>query len=274
MTQTFTALVREAGLAAEGFASGATLLGKANAWQHGWYSHAFFALSIGLERSAKLAITLDHYITTNGQFPTDAQLRAYSHDIASLVAKAEEISQHRRLGGEHAALPSTAIHRGIIETISEFAKATRYYNLDMLAQGRSVQLGDPLAMWYTRVGQPILQAHYRPNRRAQDEREAAALQNLIGDHTSVRHQTETGDTVTSLGESRMHEAQGRIIRKWAPFYVMQIARFFAFLIADLTDPAQRVSPDEDIPYLQEFFATFMVPDGYIKSRRTWSAMRV
>ncbi len=274
MTPIFTALSREAGIAAEGLASGVTLLGKANSWQHGWYSHAFFSLSTGLERTAKLVVMLDHYIDRDGQFPTDAQLRAYGHDIVMLLVKAEQISQHRRPSEDYAVLPSTSIHHGIIKTISEFASTTRYYNLDLLIQGRNASLEDPLASWFTRVGQPILEAHYNASRRERDERDAEASQRLRGGYLMVRGTTEAGDPITSISESYMHEARAKIIRKWTSFYVLEIARFLAFLLVDLGDAAQVInSPAEDIPYMRDFFGIFMNPDSFLKSRKTWSAMR-
>ena len=48
------ALNREAGIAAELIASGVTLLGRASYARAGLYGQAFFNLSIGFERTAKL----------------------------------------------------------------------------------------------------------------------------------------------------------------------------------------------------------------------------
>ena len=53
---TWLALAREAGLAAEHIGIGATALGRANYAQEAYYAQAFFALSVGFERAAKLEI--------------------------------------------------------------------------------------------------------------------------------------------------------------------------------------------------------------------------
>jgi len=65
MNETWQALAREAGLAAEHLAIGISALGKANYAQHAYYGQAFFALTIGLERAAKLALVVDHALEHN-----------------------------------------------------------------------------------------------------------------------------------------------------------------------------------------------------------------
>lgn len=107
----YIALIREAGIAAELLASGVTALGKANYAQHGWYNQAFFNLSIGLERAAKLVIIVDYALDHTGIFPSNQELKNCGHDIKTLLDKADEISRRRRAGKEFAELPSTAIHQ-------------------------------------------------------------------------------------------------------------------------------------------------------------------
>ena len=59
-SDTWHALKREAELAAESMAIGATSLGNTNYVRLANYGQAFFSLSTGLERSAKLALCLEH----------------------------------------------------------------------------------------------------------------------------------------------------------------------------------------------------------------------
>jgi hypothetical protein len=63
------AIQREAQLAAEQLALGTTLLGRANHAYPGLYSQAFFALSIGFERTGKLIFISDYAIGNGGTFP-------------------------------------------------------------------------------------------------------------------------------------------------------------------------------------------------------------
>ena len=73
------ALGREAELAAEQLATGVTLLARANHAQKGLYLQAFFALSIGFERLAKLVLVVDHAIAHGGAWMDDAALRKIGH---------------------------------------------------------------------------------------------------------------------------------------------------------------------------------------------------
>jgi hypothetical protein len=61
------ALNREAQLAAGQIAIGITALGKANYADKGRYAEAFFGLSIGLERMAKLILIAGHCIENHGR---------------------------------------------------------------------------------------------------------------------------------------------------------------------------------------------------------------
>jgi len=155
----FKALQREAGLTAQLLGSGATILRSANHAQDGYYNQALFNLSIGLERAAKLALVLDYCINTRGQFPTDAELRKYGHDLERLF-RAIEVIRVRQNFSRDGSFPDTEIHRAILQTLSDFAKASRYYNLDYLAKGSASTLQDPIAAWFAHVGSPILTKHY------------------------------------------------------------------------------------------------------------------
>src|SRR5712671_1219251 len=86
------AIGREGELAAEQLASGVTILGRANHAQKGLYAQAFFALSIGMERLAKLIFMADHAITNGGRYPIDNELKKLGHDIATLLLRCEKIS--------------------------------------------------------------------------------------------------------------------------------------------------------------------------------------
>jgi hypothetical protein len=154
------AIQREAQLAAEQLGSGVTLLGRASSAQPGLYTQAFFALSIGFERLAKLIVIADHAITNAGRYPTDDALKKARHNIFSLLNHCEELSRRYRDGKVYSDRPNSSIHQGIVAVLSEFAEVTRYYNLDLIAGGKAANLPEPLASWWQRVGQPILVEHY------------------------------------------------------------------------------------------------------------------
>src|SRR5918992_5335539 len=93
--ETWRALAHEAGLTAEHIAFGVTILGRANYAQSGYYAQAFFSLSIGIERSAKLAMLIDYELDNVGPFPSCRSLKQYGHDLTKLLSVMENISQKR-----------------------------------------------------------------------------------------------------------------------------------------------------------------------------------
>ena len=66
--------------------SGATSLGRASYGdQMGEYYTAFFGLTIGLERLAKLILVVDHAIKNGGTMPDEKVVRMYGHKLVSLL---------------------------------------------------------------------------------------------------------------------------------------------------------------------------------------------
>lgn len=267
----FQALSREASVAAECMATGATLLGKVHASQEGIYNQAFFNLSIGLERAAKLAFVLDHCFDNAGAFPSDKALRDYGHDLRELLDKADEISKRRRAGLEYFELPRGAINLGIIETLSEFAEGTRYYNLDYLVRGKGAARSEPINAWYERVGKPILAKHYKPRQRAKHQAQAAVIAEFMDEFALVMHHTEAGATINSLSEGFLHSNETAVIRQYSRMYSLQIVRFFAFLISDLSDLSYRSEYRFHwMPHMSDFFGILFNNDRYFLNRKTWS----
>src|ERR1035441_9462723 len=141
MTAKWTAIAREAGSAAEHIGIGVTALGKATYAFPAYYSQAFFALSLGLERSCKLALAVHHAVTHGGSFPPERELRAYSHDLKKLVHKCDDVAKQHYVKVQRT--PNTAIHRDIIEIRSDFASnITRYYNLQVITEHPPTNLID------------------------------------------------------------------------------------------------------------------------------------
>ena len=264
----FKTLQREAGLSAQLLGSGATILRRANHAQDGYYNQALFNLSTGLERAAKLALVLDYCVDTKGQFPNDAELRKYGHDLERLFDVVETIRQKYGLSRDDYRVPDTDIHKAILRTLSEFAKASRYYNLDYLAKGGAPVLQDPIAAWFQRVGGPILAKHYPQQKRNRDRKMAAAAQNAIEQASFVLHTSELGAPIGSIADMFEHGAKTAIIQKWGQFYTLQVIRCTAKLISNLSCRAESCS--EDVPHLVEFFAIFLNEDRYLKGRKTWS----
>ena len=87
MNEIWQALAREAGISAEHLAIGVTALGKANYAQQAYYGQAFFALTTGIERAAKLALVIDYSLGHNGIFPPFKIIKGYGHNLQVLLDK-------------------------------------------------------------------------------------------------------------------------------------------------------------------------------------------
>lgn len=264
------ALAREAGIAAEHLAVGVTTLGKANYAHHALYNQAFFDLTIGFERAAKLVLILDFCIENSGSFPSNKELRKFSHNLEDLLNHTDKIAQRRGLDGEGRRLPNSEIHKGIIKTLSEFATKTRYYNLNFLTgDSEAAHQSDPLKAWYERVIVPILSKHCTTRQRKKHIENAHIVDAMIGTSALVMHHTETGENLDSIFEASKHTALTEFAKPYSRMYVMQIIRFLAVLLSELSHAAieKRL---EEIPYISEFFCIFCNDDTYFRCRKSWS----
>ena len=263
------ALAREAASAAEHMAFGATVLGRANYAQYAYYTQAFFSLSIGFERSAKLALVVDYSLDHAGAYPPAKTLKKeYGHDLQKLLSLAEEIAKRRQIKQTR---PSSTVHDAIMDTLSDFAtNVTRYYNLELVIGSPQAAIqDDPIATWFERVTKPVLAHHYKDRYREKHERSARFIDDLISDFTLVRHQGEAGEEITTVYDASTRTAASEFAKRWERMYVLQIARFMAAVLSELGYVAQ-IQQLPDVPYLSEFFSIFGGDDAYFRSRKRWS----
>jgi hypothetical protein len=266
----YYAFGREAELAADQIGLGVTALGKAGYGTSGLYSRAFFGLSIGLERLAKLIIIADYAIDHDGKFPSDAELRTIGHDIGSLLDKCVAISTKRDLAEENPR-PNTEIHAAIIKTLTEFGVRSRYYNLDLIGN-RKQDTEEPIQAWWTRVGQLILAKHYSTRQRSRDERIAAAIGEQANAITSVHFHDEQGHFMGDVGTMLRRGAANRVVQRYSRLYTLQIVRWLATLFSDLIDATTHMRI-EALAGLNEYFRVYPgQSDDYFLKRMTWPGL--
>jgi hypothetical protein len=271
MEVVWRAVGREAGVAAEHLAIGATAITRANYAEPAYYGQALFALSTGIERATKLAIAIDHAIDNGGAFPDQKDLRKYGHDLQKLLAASERIAEDRGLEKSAGKLPDSPIHEGIVETLSDFASnVTRYYNLEILTRqtGTDGTADDPVATWYRRVTEPTIEKHLKRRSRERIEANARKVEAMMGSRSITRHTTETGELIDSVYEASKRSGETSFARPWERMYVLQIARFLGRVLEGVGSAAQQQSLP--VPYLGEFFVIFLNDDKYLRERRTWS----
>ncbi|HET8956062.1 MAG TPA: hypothetical protein VFN18_10430 [Solirubrobacterales bacterium] len=267
MNEIWQALANEAETAADHLAVGATALGRANYAERGYYSQSFFALSVGLERSCKLILMLDHAVS-EGDFPSEKKMRRFGHNLSELLDAADEVAGRLQQSDE-ARLPRSEVHQGIVTTLSNFAtNVTRYYNLDVLTGASGVEgREDPIVEWIRRVTQPVLERHYTSRAERGHLENAAAMEAVAGPYMMVRFFTEDGILIDSPGAMSMRMAETEFARRWERMYVLQLARFVGSLLGDL---GYLGTATHEIPHLSEYFGIFRNSDRYFRERKTWS----
>lgn len=243
------------------------MLGKANYAQQAYYYQAFFALSVGLERSSKLALAVDSGLR-DGRFPTDKEMRTHGHRLDTLIEAVGVVATVRGIDTE---VPSSEINKAILAVLTDFAdNVTRYYNLAALAGDSKVSgIVDPLQAWHEQVFAPVAAAHYGSQKPAVDQANAKAVAGLLVGSAAVLHHAETGDVLTDIEAASALTGATQAIQPWVRMYVLQFARFFYEVMSDLGFAAMRQGR-ADIPYLSEYYAIYCNDDAFFRSRKIWT----
>jgi hypothetical protein len=266
------ALGSEAELAASQIAHGVTALGRAGQSRHGEYPAAFFGLSIGLERLGKLVVIADYRIE-RGRFPRNDFLhKKFSHDLVRILDHCESASCARGAVSGRLRRPNDVVHQRIVETLSEFAKQTRYYNLDLIARGKAANMPEPVGSWWSRVGGPILARHYTTRQMEKDNAIAESLNELLSPYMLIRQHTEASEPTSDLATVMRHSGATRVIQKYGRLYVLQIVRWLSYTISSLVHEAGK-NEIEPLFGLDEPFKAFWGDDHYFRRRKRWAIYR-
>ena len=264
------ALGTEAELAGSQIAIGVTALGRANHTRLGDYTIAFFGLGTGLERLAKLIVVADYAIRNERRFPNDKFLKDnFRHNVALLLDHCEVVSSTRDLPSEYSKRPKDTVHQGIVQTLSEFADKTRYYNLAFVC-GNAPMAEEPVGAWWKRVAEPILSQHYTARQREKDKAKADSMDEIARKYALVRHHSETREPINDFAELIRRDGASRVVQKYGRLYVLQIVRWLSFLLADLAHEAAYKHRIEPLLGVEEPFHLFWNDDRFFLSRKTWA----
>jgi hypothetical protein len=181
----------------------------------------------------------------------------------------EECSTNYRSGKKFADRPNSQVHEGVIKTLSEFAKITRYYNLAFVG-GQSCGQAEPINAWWERVGQPILEKHYSKKQKDRDQKWASAAAEIIGDNVSVIHHAESGELIDNIEKLALRGSATKIVQKYGRLYTLQIIRWLAYLLSDIADVAVYQNKVTPLFGIGEPFIIFRAEDDILRSRRRWS----
>jgi len=251
--------------------AGATAIGYANyANKKGEYYRAFFELSVGMERLAKLILVVDYALTHGGKLPDESYVRGYGHLLEKLFAAVDQVSSARALKLDYPR-PSDAVASAIISNLDAFADAKRgrYANFAALANPQIAQ-HEPVAKWWTEVAEAILKTRYY-GKPVQEKVEgnARAVNQILGAHSTVLHTSETREQMTDLELSSRRAGQTKIVQRWSRYHALTIARWLSDVYCEIAWDATYTHGIDAFFGSWEFFYTYRVDDDLMSTRKIW-----
>lgn len=265
------ALGREAALVRHLIGSGATALGKANyADQIGEYYTAFFGLSVGLERLAKLILVADYTIANNGKMPKEKEMRKFGHKLLDLSDAVDAIASKRGLDITYAR-PTTKVSKKILECLDAFADARRgrYANFASLDEP-NLSSEEPIGKWWDEVAEAILEQHYyRKSAQRRVEANAEIVDSLMSPISMVRHTDENGRLMHDVMSASIRTGQTEIVQKFGRYYALTLARWFSDVLSEIAHIACYQYNAGGFFGINEYFYTYTVDDSFLKTRKIW-----
>lgn len=266
----FDAFLEEAQMASQQIGFGATAIGKANYVRKAQYYQAFFALSIGFERAAKIALIADSTLENNGKTLSYEKMKDYGHNLKKLLNATDEISVRRKFEVENHRLPRSQIHVAIIDILNQFAKTSRYFNIDYLTGSKYLgPNSDPLKLWHKNVTIKVIEMHYSKKRLEKDELQAEFVDTILSPIMLSRYFMETGEYNNSIKDQSLSLAWSKFSAPYVRMYILQIARFLAHVNSELGYLAMQTKGKVTLPSFSEVFGHYFNDDQYFRTRKIW-----
>ena len=266
----FNALCKEAMFTKELLGSGATQIRKANYATQGLYFQAFSNLSIGLERIGKLCLTLNHFVETNGKFPTDEHLKkAIGHDLVKLYNQSQDVIAKRGLTLRTLPKLDDPVHSSILSILSKFAKGDRYSNFDFLVGGP--RQSDPTGEWYVKVDMKIFDKDVSEKKKQTIKKNAELVKKYMSQFSMVSHTSEQGTEIDDLEDASHRTGVFEAVAPKRQLYILQMIRYWTEVLYELQDLSRQIDR-EATPYFSEILGGFSNDDSYLRTRKTWDTI--
>jgi hypothetical protein len=265
---TFVLLQQEAFLASGSLAAGLSALRNATFPDKAAFYSGFFNTSIAFERVMKLVVIADHMLQHSFAVPSKADLKNYGHDLVALYASSVAAAARVRVKNVVTPKPGS-IEEQILAFLSEFAKFSRYYNLDALGAVPTAY-GDPLARW-DEIIEDVL-SHDVPKAKIKAQQtEAEAMHDLMASNTlAIQH----GMDGKRLPLRQVFSLPGKHILA-APYVMVRVFRLLTPLLETVSELGERAfygSPRNTgphVPLFGEFFVHFGGSDAEIRRKKRW-----
>jgi len=237
--------------------------------QKGGYYIAFFQLAIGIERTQKMAIILDHMIDHQLKRPGLNTVKKYGHDLLRLHEHARSIAQRRSIT-QSISFEMKPLHRRMLNFLTVFANGARYANLDALASGTSPE--EPLVEWNAILWE-IFKGDLPEEKKASILQEADARTSLMQGRTVVMAHDLENKPLT-VGSMILLELLLKTIGPYVLWNLVILILPITELVSRLAAEAQRISvkkgtTDMTIPQMDEFYDFLCLDQNYVLSRVSW-----
>lgn len=225
-------LANEALLTSSLLGNGLNSLRKADLYNKGLYYQGFFSLSIGIERLLKIIVINKYRVDHDEAFPTDINPRDFGHDLIKLCEYTD------------IKMNSNPLHIKILTFLNDFAKKSRYYNIDSM-MNTNIKYDDPLSDWYL-LSQDILNLS-KKKKTFKNKQELANLLDPVSD--IIIHNLQGNEITNAVGLLEEVDSM-EIIQSYSVQYVFEI-------ITKLVSEIKRLeSKKYMMPVLSEFFGTY------------------
>lgn len=262
------ALSAECRLAADQVAAGGVSVGNLDPMNPGSFYSAFFPLSIGYERMAKIAIQVDARVE-HGSFLPKSKMRGLSHDIARSFDEVEKIARRRGYETERFGVrPSEPVHASVVSVLSNFATTSRYNHLDAI--GSAGQSGTSAEKEWDTAVLPLLVEEHLTKRTAQKIVDGASGIGIAFDEADVyigRQRDVDGTLHTKPAPPAFRGLLYEALNPYGRMHTLQLARWLATVLTSLGHDAIMTG---EVPYLSEFFSWMRADDQALRTRRNLS----
>lgn len=260
-------------LTQEGHLTMSSLLGGLNSLRNanidenhrGLFYSGLFELATGFERLMKMVLILDYQLKNHLKNPTNKELKAFGHDIRELFDKCSVLPLEYGLRQE---LNLNDKQKKIVSTLTEFAKGSRYYNLDVLTNHNKND--DPISLWLSVIEDHIWSLRSDVQTKLQNN----AIQVIEhSDMSSSWQQNVDGEWITVLEFYYLmfatEKANPHVV--WS---VIEILRPFHGLLRHQCYKLQELyalqGQENEIPYMYEFFPFFLISKSSALRKKQWS----
>ncbi|EWH08380.1 hypothetical protein DS2_17602 [Catenovulum agarivorans DS-2] len=266
-TQNYRLLTQEGHLTMSSLLGGLNSIRNANIddTRRGLFYSGLFELATGFERLMKIVLILDHKLNNKLKNPTNKELKAFGHNIKELYESCSELPENY---GLRTRLKLCDKKSKIVSTLTEFAKGSRYYNLDVLTNHSKNE--DPISLWLSVIDDHIWSLRSDVRTKLQND----SIQVIDRSGMSGKWQQNVdGEWITKMDFYYLMSATEKanphivwsIIETLHPFH--GVLRYQCNKLQELYAAQDK---ENEIPFMFEFFPFFLTPKNSALRKKQWA----